>query len=53
LTLTDVGVLEGDRAEVSAGWVSVLMAFKAAVDFNVDLRNHDARRTWEEGYAEN
>jgi uncharacterized protein YndB with AHSA1/START domain len=53
LTLTDAGVPEADRTEVSAGWVSVLMALKAAVDFGVDLRNHHPRRTWEEGYVEN
>lgn len=53
LTLTDAGVPEADRAEVAAGWVSVLLALKAAVDFDVDLRNHDSARTWEQGYAEN
>jgi len=45
LTLTHAGVASEDRAEVVAGWVSVLMALKAAVDFSVDLRNHDPRRT--------
>ena len=53
LTLTDAGVPDADRAEVIAGWVSVLMALKAAADFSVDLRNHDPRRTWEQGYADN
>ena len=53
LTLTDVGVPEVDRMEVIAGWVSVLMALKAAVDFGVDLRTHDPGRSWEQGYAEN
>jgi uncharacterized protein YndB with AHSA1/START domain len=53
LTLNDVGVPEADRVEVIAGWVSVLMALKAAADFGVDLRNHDRRRTWEQGYVEN
>jgi uncharacterized protein YndB with AHSA1/START domain len=53
LTLTDAGVPETDRAEVLAGWVSVLLALKAAVDFNVDLRNHHPQRTWDTGYAEN
>jgi predicted nucleic acid-binding Zn ribbon protein len=33
--------------------VSVLMALKAAVDFSVDLRNHDPDRTWDHGYVEN
>ncbi len=40
-----MGVPEEDRTEVIAGWVSVLMALKAAVDFSVDLRNHDPVRT--------
>lgn len=53
LVLTDAGVPAADRAEVSAGWVSVLLALKAAVDFGVDLRGHDARRHWDAGYVEN
>lgn len=53
LNLTDTGVAEADRAEVPAGWVSVLLALKAAVDYGVDLRNHDPKRTWDQGYAEN
>jgi uncharacterized protein YndB with AHSA1/START domain len=53
LTLTDTGVPAADRNEVMAGWVSVLMALKAAVDFGVDLRNHDPRRQWDNGYADN
>jgi len=53
LTLTDQGVPSEDRVEALPGWVSVLMALKASVDFGVDLRNHDPIRTWDEGYAEN
>lgn len=53
LTLTDAGVPESDRTEVIAGWASVLMALKAAVDFGVDVRNHDPQRTWDEGFVEN
>jgi uncharacterized protein YndB with AHSA1/START domain len=41
------------HAEVNAGWVSVLMALKAAADHGVDLRNHDAERTWRQGYCDN
>ncbi len=41
------------KREMTAGWVSVLMAMKAAVDFDVDLRNHDPRRVWENGYLDN
>jgi hypothetical protein len=29
------------------------MAMKAAVDFGVDLRNHDPERTWFDGFANN
>jgi 8-oxo-dGTP pyrophosphatase MutT (NUDIX family) len=53
LTLTDRSVPAQERMEVIAGWVSVLMALKAAVDFGVDLRNHDPQRTWDDGYIEN
>jgi uncharacterized protein YndB with AHSA1/START domain len=53
LTLMDEGIPTEDRSEVVAGWVSVLMALKANVDFGVDLRNHDPERTWNEGYVEN
>jgi uncharacterized protein YndB with AHSA1/START domain len=51
--LTDQDVPPEDRCEVIAGWVSVLLALKAAVDFDVDLRNHDPQRSWAQGYAEN
>ena len=53
LTLTDEGVPAENRTEVIAGWVSVLMALKASADFGIDLRNHDPKRTWDEGYVEN
>lgn len=53
LTVTDQGVPPEDRTEVIAGWVSVLMALKASVDFGIDLRNHDSKRSWDEDYAEN
>jgi uncharacterized protein YndB with AHSA1/START domain len=53
LYLSDEGVPEEDWAEVSAGWVSVLLALKATADFGVDLRNHDPLRSWGAGYAEN
>jgi hypothetical protein len=32
---------------------SVLLALKAAVDFGVELRNHDLNRTWDQGYGDN
>lgn len=53
LTLIDEGVQPQERCEVIAGWVSVLLALKAAIDFSIDLRNHDPARTWEQGFADN
>lgn len=53
LHMSCINFPKSDRTEIIAGWVSVLMAMKAAVDFNVDLRNHDPKRTWWEGYADN
>ncbi len=53
LDLFDEGVPAANWAEVTAGWVSVLMALKAAIDFGVDLRNHDPSRSWDQGYADN
>jgi len=53
LELVSTGVPESSRFEVIAGWVSVLMAMKAAVDFGVDLRNHDESRSWNNGYVDN
>jgi len=53
LSLLVTQVDESIRMEMVAGWVSVLMAMKAAVDHGVDLRNHDASRTWNDGYANN
>jgi uncharacterized protein YndB with AHSA1/START domain len=53
LTLTEVGTPAAEREESLAGWVSVLLALKAAVDHDVDLRNHDARRSWAHGYVDN
>ena len=53
LSLTDKGVPDKWRIDVTAGWVSVLLALKAAVDFNIDLRNHDPGCTWDQGYVDN
>jgi hypothetical protein len=55
-TGTDLTLTAGDTIELdqmtSAGWVSLLLRLKASVDFGVDLRNHDADKTWWHGYAE-
>lgn len=53
LSLFATGVADAEYWEVVAGWVSVLMAMKAAVDHGVDLRNHDPGRAWSSGYADN
>jgi uncharacterized protein YndB with AHSA1/START domain len=53
LTLTDAPIAPTDEFEVRAGWVSVLMALKAAVDHGIDLRGHDPLRTWDDGYVDN
>lgn len=53
LALTETGVPAEWWAENHAGWVSVLLALKAAAEFGVDLRNHDSTRTWDQGFADN
>lgn len=53
LSLLATEVDESIRMEMVAGWVSVLMAMKAAVDYNIDLRNHDESRAWGTGFLDN
>jgi hypothetical protein len=53
LSLVATEVEESIRMEMVAGWVSVLMAMKAAVDHNIDLRNHDKSRAWGNGFLDN
>lgn len=51
----DLRLREEGAAEPLAnrsGWVSVLLACKAAVDFGIDLRSHDPARSWDEGYVD-
>jgi uncharacterized protein YndB with AHSA1/START domain len=52
LTLTETGLTAADRMQNLAGWVSVLLALKAAVDFGIDLRNKDGQRSWHRGYVD-
>ncbi|HSG80591.1 MAG TPA: SRPBCC domain-containing protein [Acidimicrobiia bacterium] len=52
LTLVDTGVPRADRAEVTAGWLNVLLPLKAWVDHGIDLRNHDPARSWDQGYVD-
>ena len=53
LLLRDQNVLKKWEKDVLAGWVSVLMTMKGAVDFGIDLRNHYPERTWDSGYCNN
>lgn len=53
LSLVATEVDESIRMEMVAGWVSVLMAMKAAVDHDIDLRNHDKSRAWGNGFLDN
>jgi hypothetical protein len=52
LTLTEEGAPPEEYEQNRAGWVSVLLMLKAAVDYQVDLRNEDPARTWEQGYVD-
>ncbi len=52
LLLTHEGVSDEEWNEVHAGWLNVLFPLKAWVLHGVDLRNHDARRSWDRGYAD-
>ena len=52
LTLTAQNVPADEWQEVFAGWLNVLLPFKAWVDFGVDIRSHDPKRTWRERYVD-
>jgi uncharacterized protein YndB with AHSA1/START domain len=52
LTMTEAGIPAENLLIHLPGWIPVLLALKAAVDFSVDLRNHDPARTWERGYVD-
>lgn len=52
LLLTHEGVDTDEWNEVHAGWLNVLFPLKAWITHGVDLRNHDAERTWDQGYAD-
>ena len=53
LTLINENISESDFCEVKSGWISVLMNLKAVAEFQCDLRNHDPKMTWDQGYADN
>lgn len=50
LRLREAGAPE--PVENYAGWVSVMLACKAAVDFGIDLRSHDPGRSWDQGFVD-
>jgi hypothetical protein len=52
LLLTQEDVPEEEWSDVHAGWLNVLFPLKAWVAHGIDLRNHDPRRTWDQGYAD-
>lgn len=52
LTMTESQVPEANRWIHLPGWIPVLLSLKAAVDFSVDLRNHDPNRSWDHGYVD-
>jgi uncharacterized protein YndB with AHSA1/START domain len=52
LELVHGSVPDTDFEEVLPGWLNVLFPLKAAADFGVDLRNHDATRTWDQRFAD-
>ncbi|MBV7255937.1 hypothetical protein KCG44_03970 [Pacificimonas sp. WHA3] len=51
LTLPTTGIAPGDHDGMLPGWLNVLPPLKAAVDFGIDLRNHDAARSWGQGFV--
>ena len=52
LLLTHEGVSEHDWIDTYAGWLNVLLPLKAWVVHGIDLRNHDPKRTWQNGFAD-
>lgn len=52
LSLRAENVPAAEWSDVNAGWVAVLMALKAYVDFGIDLRNGDPERSWDAGFVD-
>lgn len=52
LLLTHTGVPAEEWIASHAGWLNVLFPLKAWLVHGIDLRNHDPRRTWNDGYAD-
>ena len=52
VTVTEIGLPYDDWLDNYAGWVSVLMNFKAAIEFGIDLRNDVPDRSWRMGFVD-
>ena len=52
LTLREEAPPPDEHLENYAGWIPVLLSFKAALDFGIDLRSNDPARTWERRYVD-
>ena len=52
LTVSAYDVPSEEWHEVHAGWVSVLLALKSAVDFGIDLRNSEPALSWQAGFVD-
>lgn len=52
LLLTHEGVPLEEWLETYAGWLNVLFPLKAWAAHGIDLRNHDPKRSWRHGYAD-
>lgn len=52
LLLVHEGIEAAEWNEVHAGWLNVLFPLKARAMHDIDLRNHDPSRSWDQGYAD-
>lgn len=53
LTVVNTNILESEYEDVLAGWVSVLLCLKVAIQFKKDIRNHNPARCWDQGFVDN
>ena len=53
LMLLNTNIPSSEYSDTKAGWVSVLLALKCAVDFGIDIRNHNVSKTWNQLYVDN
>jgi len=53
LELHNSEIPDEEFVDMHAGWVSVLLALKAACDFGIDLRNHNHHYSWDQGFVDN